>query len=523
MAQISERQIVEAASGGGTSALQTRRDPSTKSIDYLKMEEDWDRISDILEGLRAIQRKASSYLPKYDGEDDQEYKRRVVSAPWRPIFSDIVNTISSKPFGKNVLLRNEVDEKISGELEDKDNATSKRRGGFVDDVDGRGNNLTVFSQAAFSKAVAKGGVGILVDYPATEIARTLAEQKNAGDRPYWLAIDLSSIRACRVAFVDGKESVVHVRITECETIYEDFKETQVDRIRILEPDHWELWEHQRVKNSQGVFEKIWVEIENGDIIRAGKTPKVVPLVLYFTGDRDGVYAVKPSLAELSHMQIELYRALSREDEVLTFAGSPMLKAKGMAKGDETISVGPKKVLYAPSTGEPGTAPDWDFIQPDAANIKEVREKVESIIDEMRRLGMQPLTIQTGSPTATGQNIDAARAHSSVKSWALAFNDAIEQAFVFTTEWMGISDTVQTKVSTDFWVQQYAQAPLDALNKARDRGDISRTTYWEGLRRFDVLEEGFDAVSEKKLLEAEPPKEDPTATSKGKLKNTGKKE
>jgi hypothetical protein len=55
----------------------------------------------------------------------------------------------------------------------------------------------------------------------------------------------------------------------------------------------------------------------------------IPIALFFTGERTGNYRVKPPLLDMAWMQIELYRAMSRNDQILTLAGSPMLVAKGM--------------------------------------------------------------------------------------------------------------------------------------------------------------------------------------------------
>jgi len=204
------------------------------------------------------------------------------------------------------------------------------------------------------------------------------------------------------------------------------------------------------------------------------------------------------------MQIELYRALSRQDEILTYAGSPMLAANGMSppKDGQVVDVGPKTVLFAPHTVKDLDRPHWAFVQPDARNITEVRAGVQSIIDDMRRLGMQPLVDKGAGITATGQMIGATKANVTLKAWALMFNDVIEQAFRFTAEWLGLPSTIETEVSTDFIVQPYAQYPLQSLAAARATGDLSRETYWEGLRRIEVLPQDFDADAEQKLLDEE---------------------
>jgi hypothetical protein len=54
----------------------------------------------------------------------------------------------------------------------------------------------------------------------------------------------------------------------------------------------------------------------------------IPIALFFTGERTGNYRVKPPLLDMAWMQIELYRAMSRNDQILTLAGSPMLVARG---------------------------------------------------------------------------------------------------------------------------------------------------------------------------------------------------
>jgi hypothetical protein len=152
------------------------------------------------------------------------------------------------------------------------------------------------------------------------------------------------------------------------------------------------------------------------------------------------------------------------------------------------------VLFAPP-GVEGVQTGYEFIQPDAKNITEIRNHVQSLTDDMRRLGMQPLTPRSGGITATGQSIEAAKAHSAVQAWALLLADALEQAWVFTCEWMAENTTVEVDVSTDFSVQPYADAPLQALDKARARRDISLNTYWDSLRRFDVLPPDFDPAKE----------------------------
>ena len=408
-----------------------------------------------------------------------------------------MRSLASKPFGKEVALKGNPPERIAGKI---DAVTKRRVGGIVDDIDGRGNGLTVFAREAFAQAIAKGMHGILVDYPTMQPTATKAEEQAVGARPYWVQIPAENIIALYTDVEGGREVITHVRIAETVIERDGYDEIKLERIRILEPGRWELWEKRATIDKPS--DPSWVKVDSGTLARSGECNSV-PLVLFFTGDRTGTQGVRPPLADLAHMQIELYRALSRQDEILTYAGSPMVVANGLAapSADNQIEIGPKVILFAPAAGE-GIKTGWEFIQPSAANITEVRNHVTSVQEDMRRIGMQPMTEMPGNPSATGQSISAAKAHSAVKAWALMLNDCLEQAFTFTAEWMNLPDVIETEISTDFSVQPYAQFPLAALAAARGTKDLSQKTYWEGLRRFDVLSQDFDPEAEIRLLQTE---------------------
>jgi hypothetical protein len=465
-------------------------DPSRPSSEYDMMREEWETIHDIMQGLRYVRRRTGRYLPKYERESNDEYRRRNQCAPWRPEFLDIVTGLASRPFNKEVILKGSIPDIIIGVL----NSANERCDGLVDNIDGRGNSLTVFARSVFTEAIANGYHAILVDFPMIDPAPNVALERAAGAMPYWVSIPARNIIALYTDFENGKEVIQHARIRERIIRRDRYQETVVEQVRVLEPGHWEIWERDEAGQLKMVNE--------GVLNRNGDTS--VPLVLFFTGRREGTILVRPPLADLALMQIELYQALSRQEEILTFAGSPMLAANGMSppKDGQVIEVGPKTVLFAPHSNVEGGRPHWAFVQPDAANIREVRDSVQSIQDNMRRLGMQPLIDKGAGATATGQLLGSTRANVALKAWALMFNDSLEQAFKFTAEWLGLSPTIETEVSTDFSVQPYAQYPLQSLAAARGTGDLSRETYWEGLRRFEVLPQDFDAEAEQKLLDAE---------------------
>ncbi len=457
------------------------------------MEKQWRLVSDVLGGVEAVRKRGNDYLPKYEVESSEEYRRRSLTAPWRPEFADIVQTLASKPFGRDIAIKGAAPDEIIGSV---DPGTKMRTGGLIDDIDGRGSSLTTFAAETFFTAIAKGAHAILVDYPEMVPNASRADEIQAGARPYWVQISIDSILALYTDVEGGREFVTHVRIKETRVERDGFGERTIEQVRVLEPGTSQVFE----RSDKGE----WIAGEKRPVLRGGRF-KSVPLALVFLGRRKGAQEVRPPLQDVAQMQVELYQALSREEEILTFAGSPMLSANGMRPPSEQegkVVVGPKTILFTPP--QSGDGAHWGFVQPAAANIAEIRKNIESIQADMRRIGLQPLTEQPGNPTATGKAIDAAKAHSAVKSWALLLNDAIEQAFVYTCEYLDKPAMVQTEVSTDFSVLPYAAEPLKALAEARLTREISHDAYVSGLKRFDVLPPDFDGEADQALIAAEPP-------------------
>jgi hypothetical protein len=178
---------------------------------------------------------------------------------------------------------------------------------------------------------------------------------------------------------------------------------------------------------------------------------------------------------------------------------------GAPEDGAAVETGPGRVLYAP--GEEGVNTSWDYIQPEAQNLKAISEKAASISEDMRRLGMQPMLPKTGNITATASGVEAAKAHSAVGTWANALKDALEQAFVYTAMWMGSDEEVSVAVHTDFAVGLYGSEEIKELREARKNGDLSQVTYWDELKRRGTLSPSFDAEEEEDRLIAEVPGDD----------------
>lgn len=478
------------------------QDPSIPSSDWVAMAPAWSRINDIRAGIDKIREATTKYLPKYEAETLSDYKRRLEATPWRPEWVDAHRNLCSKPFTKEVTLEEGAPAPIEA---------------LTEDIDGQGNSLHVFARELFKDAVALGLAGLLVDYPTMAPNLTLYDERASGARPYWCLIKADQIIDYKTVSVGGRQVTDKLRIKGCDIRpdpADEFKEIAVEWVRYFKYNNgaptWQHWELRETDNGVNNPKKnTWVVVGEGAL-----TLPEIPFVALFTGERmGGHYRVKPAFNDLAVMQIELYQAQSRTVEIMTYAGSPMLKGTGMRPPEPTrdadgveqpasqLTVGPKTILFAPPAME-GVQPDWDFIEPAAANITAVGEYDVRIQEDMRRLALQPLTPKSGNMTATGAAIEGAKAHSAVEVWASLLKDALEQAFTYTCNWLGLSETVEVDVHTDFGVELTGSEQVPVLIQAANTSLISKETARAELRRRGILGPNFDEEEEQELLAGE---------------------
>jgi hypothetical protein len=489
--------------------MEAKDNPSTPSLAAQRLAHDWETIRTIRKGAKAIREAGRRFLIPFPGEEDtisgdtgtfrqgvhdSEYQRRLKSAPWRPEFVDCVATLAAKPFTKEVTLAE---------------GANTRMQAFAENIDGRGNNLHVFAKDTFEGGVSMGAHGILVDFPSGQGARTVAEERALGVRPYWVAINADDILELTTEQRGGRKVVTCLRIREGRIQKEGFEQTFVPLIREIRadggqgvPGTWKIWREETNATSK---KKEWV-LDKGGVM----TLDEVPFVFYATNDIEGDQYVKPPLLDVADMQVELYNALSKKEQAYTITASPMLTANGMSPptGDAKIQTGPGRVLFAP--GAEGINTSWDYIQPNAANLKEIREDIREIIEDIRRLGMQPMTSAAGNTPALAFAFDGEKSFTILQSWALGLKDALEQAFVFTARWLNEdpASAPSVMVHTDWTIGLYGNTELQELNKARFEGQITQKTYLEEMQRRGVLGPQVDIKKELTELAKEAPAFDP---------------
>lgn len=479
--------------------------PDTSSCDYLAMKPYWDMVETMLDGAQAMRKAGKKYLPQFPNETDPNYAYRSTNAKFTNIFRDLVEGLAAKPFSKQVDL---IEKSHSDQIKT-----------FVEDVDGAGNHIHVFAGDVFFNGIASAVDWILVDHTTVPAGVTATDERNMGARPYWVRIPAIRMKWVESAMIAGKEQFVYAAIHEPTTVRIGFEEKTVDRMRLLIRDkqddgsyasaRFEIWEATPVKTNATASSVNWVKKEEGPI-----SIGIIPLVPFMTGRRkEGTWQLLPPMKDAAYLQIEHYQQETNLKSAKELTAFPMLTGNGItppvdSKGQPIMApIGPSVVLYAPMGGQGQQHGEWKFIEPTAASLKFLAEEVDKTEQQLRELGRQPLTAQTGNLTVVTTTFAAQKGNSAVQAWALNLKDALEQALKFTCLWL--KDTTQPEVTvyTDFDVETDSVEGMKVVLDMRKNSLISRAAAINEAKRRNILAPEYDEEADMDLILAEVPGDD----------------
>jgi hypothetical protein len=462
-----------------------------RSTDSAAMVEYWDLSDAIVDGLNAMKLAGEKYMPKFLDEDSDNYAQRLKYAKMTNIYRDTVEGLASKPFEQEVALAEDDNTAVPDQLKE-----------FTEDVDGSGNNLTMFAAATFFNGINSAVDWIFVDNPKTNPnIRTKADEKAAGVRPYWSHVLGRNILEVNSAVINGQETLTYMRI---------YEPGQLDHVRVFQRDDtggvtWTLYE----KSKTIVDGKTMFILSDTGTVDIG----IIPLVPFWTGRRDGrSWRFFPAMRDAADLQVNLYRNESGLEFAKVLTAYPMLAANGIrpmlnedGKTIKKVAVGPNRVLYGPPDAS-GVVGSWEYVEPAATSLKFLADDIDHTIQQLREIGRQPLTAQSGNLTVITTAVAAGKAKSAVVAWALGLKNALEEAMLITCQWLSIDAATYdpvVSVYTDF--DEFMEGKdLDTLNIARGTKDISQLTYWDELKRRGVLSAEFDADVETDRLLKELP-------------------
>lgn len=448
------------------------RDPSAQ---VAAMAEDWALVDALMGGTRAMRRAGPRYLPKWPNEDQASYKERLATATLFPAYARTAVVMTGKPFSKPITIGKDVPAQIVP---------------WLDNVDLQGRNLHTFASGVCLAALSYGMCGILVDCPKNEGAKTVADEKQAGIRPYFVEVSAKNILGWKVEIQGGAKVLTQLRLLETIEIDDgDFATKTIEQVRVLTPGAWSVWRKQRNATS-GADD--WVEAESGLT-----TLRKIPFVPIYGARKDFMVGVPPMI-ELGYANVEHWQSKSDQQTILHVARVPLLFARGLA-GTE-ITVGANSFV---STGS-DTA-ELMYVEHSGKAIEAGRMSLLDLEDRMRQIGAELLVIKPGNTTEVQTIADNEQTMCDLQRLTQAVEGAIDEALCLMAEWIGLPDGGKVSIYRDFGAATLAEASAELLFEMSSVGKLSHETLLGELKRRGILEPDLDIKAEIVRALAEAPK------------------
>ncbi len=447
--------------------------------EYTAMKETWELTDDLMGGTRAMKANCVKRLPQEDGEKPQAYRNRVARSVLFNAYRDTVVDLALRPVSKPVVLR--AEDKLPAPL----NLIAKS-------VDDEQRNLTQFVFELLKIGAQRGLAHILVDYPAAT-APTLQAERELGIKPLFVLMDPERLIGWRYErAANGEKRLTQIRIQE--SGYTDagqFSVTRVDRIRMIQPDGWQLWEKNVKTGAYGITEE-------GPYTLG----KIGLITVYF--NRCGYMVSAPPLEDLAHLNLAHFQSQSDHRNNLRFARSGVIFAKGLSTEDIN-----KEIVWGVNHAFKTTSDsaDMKFVEHSGRATQAGEDELRHLEDQMEAMSKRPLIMrQWGNSTAMSSAIEEGKSQCELQAWVRAAEAGVEQAYELAAQWMGLElpDDFGVDIFDDFGLLAGSQVGLDNLFKMWSQGGLSLRTYLELLKARGELPGNFDVAQELDRIQQEGP-------------------
>lgn len=449
--------------------------------------DDMDLCRDLMGGTKAMLAAGEKYIPQEDGEDRKSWEVRKNRAILFNVYKRTLRYLCGRVFEKPV---------VPGD----DNA-DKRFEAFVENVDRLGRNLTVWARQVFEVGLNDGVTYCVVDYNSVRTRRaengaiqyqkadgswaykTEAADRDNGWAPYFIHVDAGKVLDARIEWHGGNPRIVHFRYME--TVEEPagkWGTSTHERIRAFFMDEngrpaWEIWNNRANDSGNAVW-----QLEDSGYFSLD----VIPVAVFMPGEKRTQLTAEPALIDLAQLNKRHWQATCSQYELMEYVRRPPWFGKRLGtfdpdSGKTKIIFGAGKLCH--STDE---AASLQSIGVDPGSVTAGRQELEDLENRMAIFGLQLLQPKTGVITATESARDSEENNSTLKAWALQFQDFLENCMQLVGMWWGIPDGPSVKVNTEFANAMNASMLLDLFRAQVISGETLLTL----VKNMGILPDDF---------------------------------
>ena len=445
-------------------------DPSWLSGAFLEMSERWQPMLVCMGGTQAFREHAPELLPLEPKEDEAAWKRRVSHAVLSPFTMRIADQAAGLICRKPIQL----------EPKEEDGEVDEYWTEWIKDVDGYGTDLDAFARRVVLNSLLLGHSAVLVDFPSTEPAENLLQERQLGLRPYFLEVRADQILGWRKEEDSPLAPVNQIRISEYVTEPVGmFGDKVVRQIRVLERGVWSIWR----KGEGG-----WVKYQEGTT-----SLPVIPLAVTYTNKVSELMSTPP-LLPLANLNILHAQRQADLQHALHVAALPVMYLKAYEDTDSEIALSANSAILLPENGEVG------YAEPASSAFDSQQNFITEMENQMRNLGISTLFSQTYvGETAEAKAMDRSDSDSMLSVVSQDLESALQNAMEMAAAFVGI-EAPKVCVSRDFDLQKLDGAQVGQYMTMWQNGAITHQTLLEILSRGEILPD-IDIEAEIEMIES----------------------
>lgn len=435
-------------------------------------------IDDLLGGTLSMRAAGQKYLFKMPLENKDAYENRLNRSTLYPALSETLAQMCGRVFYSPINVSN-VDKKI---VED-----------ILPDVDTEGNALDVFASQWFYAALAYGVSFVLVDYTKTGDAKTKAEEKAIGARPYLVHIKPQNVLGIKYDRINGNKVMTQFRYKEFVTEEDgEFATKVVEQINVYEIGRVRKYKPQSDGNGKSSF----IEIENIEVKANGAPLTFIPIVPFIT-KKTGHFALgEPPLMELANLNIKHWQSQSDQDNLLNTARVPLLVRIGVTD-DSTVKIG-NSIVDLPAGA------DLRYVEHTGSAIAAGQKSLNELETQMRVAGAKLLEKADMAMTESQARDEQNKEISALRLYANRFEDALDLVLKYVGVWLGIEskEVGNVEISGNIDGNLDPNASMDSVIKLQSAGIISKQTTFEEAKRRGLISDNVNWEDEQARTDGE---------------------
>lgn len=452
--------------------------PFSRTQAVLDMMKGWEIMKAVTLGTEYLRENSESFLPIEPREDYAAYLGRVNRAVFSPVTQRLVRAAAGLILRKPISL---VGDPYWTDV-------------FAKDVDGCGSDLDEYARRLLICSLTYGQAHTLVDFPAPNGARSLAEERELNRRPYWIEIDPSNLYGWRLDREVNYGRLIQIRIKERAVVPDgDFGEKVYDQIRVIEPGRYRVFRQvESAKYMNGGFPypnafdatdatSDYEQVESGSF-SLGE----IPLVTTYSGKTDTLTS-KPPLLDIAYLNLAHFQRQADLIHSLHIASQPILVMEGWDDQTKDVAV---SVNYAMATA-PGNK--IYYVEPAASAFQAQSDEIRELQMQMATLGISTLSQQKFvAESADARRLDRVDTNSMLSMVSMDIEQALQKSFDLAADYVGI-EPPEVKLSRDFDIDRLIGQDITALTALFGQGVLDRDEFRQILVQGEILSEATESV------------------------------